>query len=164
MENSNMIIYPNPPQHYKDFEYSDSAKPIPDINLLNKINTFMTFGKEYQIKEINFNKTQVDSNFLKFFDERIIATKGIPNQNLFNNLNNIDSFDIFEAFQNELKFIRKTYIELLGEIREKIEDTDLSNCLLKYSFQKIFYLISVLRKKQVIKSLIKGLYTNYKLF
>jgi hypothetical protein len=149
-EISNISVYPNPPLHYKDFEYSDTAKPIPDINLLSRISSFMTFGKEYQLKELNFPKIQVETNFLRFFDEQVISAKNIPNQQLFNDLDNIDSYNIFEAIQNELKFIRKTYIELLSQTREKIEDTDLGNCLLKYAFQKVFYLISKLWEKQVV--------------
>jgi hypothetical protein len=148
-ETSSLSVYPNPPQHYKDFEYSDTSKPIPDINLLSRVSSFMTFGKEYQLKELNFPKIQLDSNFLRFFDVSVIEAKNIPNQELFNDLTTIEGCDLLEAIQAEMKFIKRTYCELLRQTREKIEDTDLGNCLLKYSFQKVFYLISVLWQKQV---------------
>lgn len=159
-DKNNINVYPNPPKHYKNFANENSLQP-PDLNFLNKIDSFMCFGKEYKTREILNFKNSVELNFVKFYDKKVVESKNIPNQNIFNlfpdNLTEIN-FDtiienshvnILECLNLELNFLRKSYIELLNQIKENIEDSELSNCLIKFSFQKIYYLISVLKRKQI---------------
>lgn len=145
MENNNISIFPNPPKHYKSFQNSDTALAPPDINMLGKVSSFMTFGKEYKIREVNFNKHLIETNFMQFYDINKIKERNIPNQNITDN----KDIDIFRAFEEELKFLKKTYLSLLSNIRNNIEECEFDNCLIKYTFQKIYYLISLLKRKQV---------------
>ena len=52
---NNLSKYPNPPNHYLKFTSDNSLQP-PSLDYLSKISSFMTFGKEYKIREINHNK------------------------------------------------------------------------------------------------------------
>jgi hypothetical protein len=155
---ASMNLFPNPPKHYKLFNKED-ALPYPDLNSLNKINSFMSFGKEYKTKEINSFSNPVDTAFMKHFDKKLLDSKNIPNKNIFqneteiNNSNiNLDSLNInvFDAIELEVSFIRKTYAELLANINDNLDECELSNCLIKFSYQKIYFFISLLKKKQVM--------------
>jgi hypothetical protein len=154
--NTNLSLFPNPPKHYKLFTKEDSL-PYPDLNFLNKMNSFMSFGKEYKTKEINYFSNTIDSGFLRHYDPVLLESKNIPNSFIFQNTNfpiyslNVDNLNvnIIEAIESEIKFIRKTYLELLNQINENIDECELSNCLIKFSFQKIYFFISLLKRKQV---------------
>jgi hypothetical protein len=155
---TNINLFPNPPKHYKLFEREDSLIP-PDLNALNKLNSFMSFGVEYKMKEVNFSTTPVESNFLRAYDPKLIDSKNIPNRNLFEGENvtnqtlsqlNIDNLNVsvFDMIESEVKFVKKTYEEMLDQI-SNIQDFELNSCLIKYSYQKIYFLISLLKKKKV---------------
>lgn len=155
--NSNLSLFPNPPKHYKSFTKED-ALPYPDLTYLNKMNSFMTFGKEYKTKEINSFSNNVDTSFLRHFDPKLIESKKIPNSFIFQDNNftlnslNVDNLNvnIMEAIESEINFIRKTYNLLLTEINDNPDDCELSNCLIKFSFQKIYFFIALLKRKQVL--------------
>lgn len=157
---TNINLFPNPPKHYKLFDREDSLIP-PDLNALNKLNSFMSFGVEYKMKEVNFSSTPVESNFLKAYDNKLIESKNIPNRNLFEGEHstheylsqlNLDKLNlsIFDLIETEVKFVRKTYEDMLDQITN-IQDFELNSCLIKYSFQKIYFFISLLKKKKVRK-------------
>jgi hypothetical protein len=153
--NTNISLFPNPPKHYKNFIREDVMSP-PDINFLNKVSSFMSFGKEYKTNERNMTNAEVDTNFLRQFDQSIIESKNIPNRNIFQDPNVILAnlivenlnIDIFDAIDDEVKFIKKTYKELLGQITI-LENFELNSILIKFSFQKIYFFISLLKKKKI---------------
>jgi hypothetical protein len=145
MEDNNISVFPNPPKHYKCFQNSDTALPPPDINMLNKVNSFMTFGKEYKLREINFHTQTIDTNFMQFYDKSKLDHRNIPNVNILEN----KELNIFIALEEEIEFLKRTYLSLLSHIRQNIEECEFDNCLIKYTFQKIYYLIALLKRKQV---------------
>jgi hypothetical protein len=163
---NNISLYPNPPKHYKQFT-SPNFLPVPDLTMLNKIGNFMSFGKIYKTDKVNYFRNPVDFNFLKFYKKEKIKGRNIPNSHIFeDNLEaiNMDEMfeesiikgvNIFEAIESELQFIKTTYNQLLLNIKENIEECELDNCLIKYSFQKIYYFISLLKKKQMLYQTIK---------
>ena len=154
--NTNSSLFPNPPKHYKYFTKED-AMQYPDLNYLSKMGSFMSFAKEYKTKEINSFSNSVESGFLKYFDPKLIESKNIPNKFIFQDNNfsinqlNVDNLNvnILDALESEINFVKKTYIELLSQINDNIDDCELSNCLIKFSFQKIYFFISLLKRKQV---------------
>jgi hypothetical protein len=94
---------------------------------------------------------------LSQYDQKIIEKLDIPNRNIFQEINisttklNFDNlaFNVFDAIELEVNFIKKTYINLLYQIRENIDESELNSWLIKFSFQKIYYFISLLKKKKV---------------
>jgi hypothetical protein len=153
--NNNISLFPNPPKYYKKFIREDEMSP-PDLNFINKVSSFMSFGREYKIKERNLTYNQVDSNIIKHFDQNLIQKMKIPNSNIFNDGNFIPDLlsvenlnvDIFDAIDEEVKFLRKTYKELIYKITV-LEDFEFFSCLIKFSFQKIYFFISLLKKKKI---------------
>ena len=153
---TSISLFPNPPKHYKNFSKEDSMSP-PDLNALNKVNSFMSFGVEYKLKDYNTSFNPVEPGFLKLYDKKIIEGKNIPNKAIFQDPNTnlatltIDNLNvnIFDAINHEILFLNKTYKNLLNQITI-IEDFELDSCLIKFSFQKIYFLISLLKKKKVI--------------
>ena len=113
---SNINLFPNPPQHYKSFVREDSFAP-PDLNALNKVSSFMSFGVEYKMKEVNTCSNPVESGFLRQYEN--LDKKTIPNYALFEVPNlvlanlNIHSLNvnIIDAKENEINFVKKTQIE-----------------------------------------------------
>ncbi len=158
--NADLSLYPDPPKHYKQFIREDSMS-YPDLNFLSRMETFMTFGKEYKTKEINTNVNTVDTEFLKHFDSKLLEYKNIPNKfftepNFTSNTKNVENLtiNIFDAIQSEVNFIKKTYLDLLDQTSVNIDECDLSNCLIKFAFQKIYFFISLLKKKQIFIEMI----------
>jgi hypothetical protein len=141
-------LFPNPPKHYTLFSSEEALLP-PDLSNLNKINSFMTFGAEYKMKELNFPTLTVESEFLKFYDPEIINKKQVPNRQLDFSVPPMENFNLFEAISQELKFIKKSYKEILDNLTT-LEDFELNSCLIKYSFQKIYFFLSHLKKKKVL--------------
>ena len=120
-------LFPNPPRHYNLF-VQENALPPPDINSLNKISSFMSFGIEYKMKELNLPTYSVDSAFLKMYDQKTIENKSIPNINIDFTSNNFENLNLFEAIKNEINFIKKCYIGVLDDI-SNLEDFELNSCL-----------------------------------
>jgi hypothetical protein len=151
MENNNISVFPNPPNHYKHFQNSDTALPPPDINMLSRVNSFMTFGKEYKLRELNFHKQLIETNFMDFYDKAKLADRNIPNLDITQK----KDIDIFSTLEEEIQFLKKTYLSLLKNIRQNIEECEFENCLIKYTFQKIYHLIALLKRKQVFIETVK---------
>jgi hypothetical protein len=140
-------LFPNPPKHYTLFSNEESLYP-PDLSTLNKVNSFMSFGDELKMKELNFPSSMVESDFLKFYDPEIINKKQIPNRQIDFMAPLMENFNLIEALNQELKFIKNTYHEILENLSD-LDDFELNSCLIKYSFQKIYFFLSHLKKKKV---------------
>jgi hypothetical protein len=150
----NINLFPNPPSYFKSFVTVNFMLP-PDINCLNKINSFMSFGVDYKMKELNTFSYSVESLFLNHYDENLVKSKNIPNQNIFlnNTLNTLNmdnlNINIFDAIKEEITFIRSQYNEVIEKLII-VEEFELSSCLIKFSFQKIYFFISLLKNKKVL--------------
>lgn len=159
--NTNISLFPTPPKHYKQFTKEDSLPP-PDLNLLTKVTSFMTFGKEYKTNERNTSSPPVDTSFMRYFDQKLIQSKNVPNKNIFQDPNiKLDNLvieslniDIFDAIEEEIKFMKRIYKEMLSQITQ-MEDFELSSCLIKFSFQKVYFFISLLKKKKIFIDIIQ---------
>ncbi len=161
MDNSALTsLYPNPPIHYKKFTSENELSP-PDINFLSKVSSLMCFGREYKKNERGASLNEVKTDFFKFFDQFKIDSKNIPNKGIFQDPNiNINellvenlNIDVFDAIQKEVNFIKRIYKEMLKQI-SNCEDFELNSCLIKFSFQKIYFFISMLRKKKILIEMI----------
>ena len=153
--NPSISLFPNPPSHYKNFTRENSMMP-PDINNIEKFESFMSFGVEYKLGQVNTITNPIDTAFLNCFDPKIIDKKKIPNQSIFQNpdinianltVDNLKT-NIFQAIKKEINFLKKTYLNFLNQITIN-EDFELDSCLIKFSFQKIYFFISLLKKKKV---------------
>ena len=150
-------LFPNPPRYYKNFT-AENTMPLPDLILINKINTFMTFGNSYDMKKnLNTFSNPVELDFLKFYDSKLIEKKNIPHLKLFQNIASDPKYDIsnhkikiLEAVKIEVEYLKINYLQLLNDINNNIDDCDLNSCIIKFSFQKLYYFISQLKKKQVL--------------
>lgn len=162
MDNNNIGLYPTPPRYFKSFTRPDSFMP-PDLSIIGKFGSFTTFGKEYSLKKISKYDIAIESDFLNYFDRDLIESYNIPNQNLFNNpkidFNKITldslNLNVMDVIQDEISFIKRMYIELLQQIRENIDKCELISLLIKYSFQKVYFLISLVKRKKVWSDIFK---------
>jgi hypothetical protein len=47
--NENSFSFPNPPKHYKKFINNENDMKEPEIENLQKLNEFITFGNKYSV-------------------------------------------------------------------------------------------------------------------
>lgn len=154
--------FPKPPEYYKEFKSPDSFQP-PNLNYLNKINCFQTFGHNYKLNDLNISFNPVEINCLKKLSKKKLENVTMYNNNFFEeisdkkiSLNNVncDSFNIVEELENEIKFLRERYKCLLNDICKGIDKYNFNCTLIKLSIQKINFYLIALRKKSAIKQTI----------
>lgn len=156
--NTDISLFPAPPKFYTNFVKEDSMAP-PDLTFVEKMSSFMTFGKEYKTNEKNAFTSPIDFNLIRQYEGQagnLLKNKPIPNGNIFQpGMTNLDSLlvenlnvDIFDAIEKEIKFLKTTYKELLDQIT-KLENFEMNSCLIKFSLQKIYFFISLLKKKKI---------------
>ena len=153
---SNISVYPNPPSHYKRFGDSIQAMNPPDLSIFSKINTFGCLGFEYKINNYNFYSIDLDPN-IKINDLKFVQDKQIPNVDLFNEntetiKNKISKMTIIEqvnVIKEEVKFLNRIFADLTKKLNFNFRDCEINNKLMKFSFQKIYFVISIIKKKQV---------------
>ena len=157
--------FPFPPKYYKEFDTEFKYKS-PDLRILQKLDKFKTFGIEY-----NNNNKQID-NFLFTIDnsflrkpkfKEYIKNINIPNENYFKNLNNIDNLNsdninqinAINELEKEIKFLKERYKIMIENISKNIEYSYFESNLIKMSYQKIFFYLRLLKKKQILNETIK---------
>jgi len=153
---TNITVYPNPPFHYKRFSESSQAMRPPSLNIFTKVDSFGCLGSEYKINDRNFYTIELDSN-IKIHDENFVRAKQIPNVNLFNEnvesiTNKITNMTIIEQvdiIKEEVKFLNRIYVELTKKLNFNFRECEINNKLMKFAFQKIYFVISIIKKKQV---------------
>lgn len=159
--------FPPPPKHYKLFETPNSISP-PSTSTLNKLTSFKTFGVEYKIKDVNnfFNQVEVHQ-LLETIPQDYLNTLSISNQLFFQNLNdnivanqnflkiNSDdlNFNIIKELENEIRFVKERYKSLLVNVTKRIDYCQYDSNLIKLSFQKIFFYLSLLKKKKILNDI-----------
>ena len=159
---SNISVYPNPPSYYKRFADSPQAMTPPSLNIFSKINTFGCLGFEYKINNYNFYTVDLDPN-IKINDDKFVKDKQIPNVCLFNEnieviKNKISQMTIIEQVEiikEEVKFLNRIYADLTKKLNFNFRDCEVDNKLMKFAFQKIYFVISIIKRKQVF------IYLNY---
>ena len=52
--NSELSVYPNPPNHYKEFINGTTSLNPPDLQIISKVTNFISFGQEYKMNQYNF--------------------------------------------------------------------------------------------------------------
>ena len=165
---NNISVYPNPPSYYTKFENSSQAMKAPDFGIFSKISNFASLGIEYKINEYNFYNIELDPS-LKLIDPKFIQEKQIPNINLFNEnyeviKNKISAMSITEQIniiKSEIFFLQKIYMDLTAKLNFNIKECEINNKLMKFAFQKIYFVISIIKKKQVIKFHVKFLFLDF---
>ena len=160
--------FPFPPKYYKEFDTEFKYKS-PDLRILQKLDKFKTFGTEY-----NNNNKQID-NFLFTIDNSFIAKFPkfkdyiknkkitIPNENYFKNLNSIDNLNndnvnqinAINELEKEINFLKERYKIMIENISKNIEYSYFESNLIKMSYQKIFFYLRLLKKKQILNETIK---------
>ena len=160
--------FPFPPKYYKEFDTEFKYKS-PDLRILQKLDKFKTFGTEY-----NNNNKQID-NFLFTIDNSFIAKFPkfkdyiknkkitIPNENYFKNLNSIDNLNndnvnqinAINELEKEINFLKERYKNMIENISKNIEYSQYESNLIKMSYQKIFFYLRLLKKKQILNETIK---------
>jgi len=160
--------FPFPPKYYKEFDTEFKYKS-PDFRIIQKLDKFKTFGIEYnnsnkQIDNILFT---IDNSYVtKFpkFNEYIKKEKiTIPNKNYFKNLNiidnlnnnNINQINAINELEKEIKFLKERYKKMIENISKNIEYSQYESILIKMSYQKIFFYLRLLKKKQILNETIK---------
>ena len=160
--------FPFPPKYYKEFDTEFKYKS-PDFRIIQKLDKFKTFGIEYnnsnkQIDNILFT---IDNSYVtKFpkFNEYIKKEKiTIPNKNYFKNLNiidnlnnnNINQINAINELEKEIKFLKERYKIMIENISKNIEYSYFESNLIKMSYQKIFFYLRLLKKKQILNETIK---------
>lgn len=157
--------FPPPPTYYKQFS-SPSAMSPPNYNFISKLNSFRTFGTEYKIKDVNnfFNpveiqmlqrlpKEKVDEitiSNLKFF-QIVNASIQDPTQNYIK-IN--PNFNLIKELETEIQFLKDRYKKLLSNFGKNFPNCEFESCLIKLSFQKIFFYLSMLKKKKILKDMV----------
>lgn len=155
---SELSVFPNPPNHYKDFINGPNSLNPPDIQIISKITNFTTFGTEYKINQYNFHTFDFGCD-TSILDKKLIKDKSIQNVELFNNkiedikekisqMNIVEQINIIKA---EVKFLNNIFVDLSKKFRFDIVNSETDNKLMKFSFQKIYFVISILKRKQVNK-------------
>lgn len=159
MENKLGGVYPEPPKYYKMFNNTDTFSP-PDLSSISKFENFSLFGIEYtNIKYSN----PIESELLGKIDPQTLEQLKIPNQILFNNPKldfekvRLDSlnFNVIDAIGEEISFTRRIYFELVKEMKTNLEKAEMYSNLIKFTFQKIYFLISLLKRKKVLIDVLK---------
>ncbi len=153
---SNISVYPNPPSHYKRFSESVQAMNPPNLNIFSKINTFGCLGFEFKVNNYNFYTIELDQS-IRINDERFVKDKQIPNVALFNESietikNKISQMTIIEQtdiIKEEVKFLNRIYIDITKKFNFNFRDCEIDNKLMKFAFQKIYFVISIIKRKQV---------------
>ncbi len=167
MENLERINskYPLPPTYYKDFEEPNSKNP-PDLNIISKMNSFKSFGVEYKTKNINIFLNPVDVSKIK---KEEIKKYSLENMEYFQNLNDSNgnyigynfiksetiNFNPIKELENEINFIKKRYKILLDNLCNNIDGAEIDVKLIRLSFQKVFFYLQILKKKQILNEAIK---------
>ena len=154
---NNISVYPNPPSFYKRFAESSQAMTPPNLNIFSKINTFGCLGFEFKINTYNFYTIDLDPS-IKINDEKFVKDKQIPNVSLFNEdietiKNKISQMTIIEQvdiIKEEVKFLNRVFADLTKKLNFNFRDCEIDNKLKKFAFQKIYFVISIIKKKQVI--------------
>ncbi len=153
---SNISVYPNPPSYYKRFADSPQAMTPPNLNIFTKINTFGCLGSEYKINNYNFYTIDLDPS-IRINDEKFVKDKQIPNVALFNESseavkNKISQMTIIEQvdiIKDEVKFLNRIYSDLTKKLNFNFRDSEIDNKLMKFAFQKIYFVVSIIKRKQV---------------
>lgn len=157
--------FPPPPSYYKSFTSSNSMNP-PKINILSKLNAFRSFGTEYKIKDVNNFFNPVDIQILQRLDKDKVDDINISNLKFFQDINasiqepnqkyikiNQLNFNVIKELENETKFLQERYKNLLSNFGKSFENCEIESCLIKLSFQKIFFYLSMLKKKKILKGI-----------
>lgn len=153
---SNISIYPNPPAYYTKFIDGNDKMNPPRMDYINKIESFGSFGFEYKINDYNFYSIELDY-IMKIHDRQYIEQKRIPNVEIFNKSieeirNTISKMTIEEQIgmiKAEVQFLNFIYTDLTKKLNFNIKECEVNNKLMKFSLQKIYYVISIIKQKQV---------------
>lgn len=160
--------YPPPPNHYIKFDSPTSMKP-PSLDLLSKLSSFKTFGSEFKTKRMDtfFNHVEMETLDRKdLIPEELVNEVPPSNVEFFKELlkdinyfeTNIEipkpDFNVFTEIKKEIKFLRERYLNFLKNLNSNIEACEADSCLIKISFQKIFFYLEILKKKHILKQLI----------
>ena len=157
--------FPFPPKYYKEFDTEFKYKS-PDLRILQKLDKFKTFGIEFNNnnKQIDNFLFTIDNSFLRKpkFKEYVKNIK-IPNENYFKNLNSIDNLNsdninqinAINELEKEIKFLKERYKIMIENISKNIEYSYFESNLIKMSYQKIFFYLRLLKKKQILNETIK---------
>ena len=100
---------------------------------------------------------------IKINDDKFVKDKQIPNVGLFNEnieviKNKISQMTIIEQVEiikEEVKFLNRIYADLTKKLNFNFRDCEVDNKLMKFAFQKIYFVISIIKRKQVF------IYLNY---
>ena len=156
--------FPFPPKYYKEFDTEFKYKS-PDLRILQKLDKFKTFGTEFNNnKQIDNFLFTIDNSFLrkpKF--KEYVKNINIPNENYFKNLNSIDNLNsdninqinAINELEKEIKFLKERYKIMIENISKNIEYSQYESNLIKMSYQKIFFYLRLLKKKQILNETIK---------
>ena len=156
MENEKeKLVYPPPPDYYKEFTSPDKYSP-PQLSALNQLDTFITFGNIYSTQDLNISYNPVE---ISTISKKMGKSEGMSNNKFFREIENkdtlninCDNFNVIEELEKEIIFLRKQYKKLLSNISDDITKSQIK--LIGISIQKInFYLIS-LRRKSILQKTI----------
>ena len=156
MENEKeKLVYPPPPDYYKEFTSPDKYSP-PQLSALNQLDTFITFGNTYSTQDLNISYNPVE---ISTISKKMGKSEGMSNNKFFREIENkdtlninCDNFNVIEELEKEIIFLRKQYKKLLSNISDDITKSQIK--LIGISIQKInFYLIS-LRRKSILQKTI----------
>ena len=153
------LLFPPPPDYYKEFSTPNKYDP-PNISCLEKLDTFSSFGNQYNLKEINISYNPVEISILKNLNQNYLKKVKLSNNEFFESIQNkvsdinCDNFNIVDELEKEIKFLKDRYKCLLSAITRNVQRAELHNCLIKLSLQKINFYLAALRKKSVIQKTI----------
>ena len=161
-EDKSIARFPPPPSHYKYFTSPHTLDP-PDINVISQLNSFKTFGTEYNLKDILTFYNPVDVQLLKDIPKSSIeSSQNIPFfENINNNkidqnqkyLNIKENFNVIKELENETKFIKEHFKKLLTLLCKDYAQCENECLLIGISFQKIYFYLSMLKRRQNLHEL-----------
>ena len=161
-EDKSIARFPPPPSHYKHFTSPDILDP-PDINVISQLNSFKTFGTEYNLKDILTFYNPVDIHLLKEVPKSSI--EGSQNISFFENINNNkivqnqkylnikENFNVIKERENETKFIKEHFKKLLSLLCKDYVQCENECLLIGISLQKIYFYLSMLKRRQNLHEL-----------
>ena len=158
MENEKeKLLYPPPPDYYKEFTSPDKYKP-PDLSILNKVDKITTFGNEFSTRNINISYNPID---LDKIPKKLANVSKMRNNDFFNDLQNkdpssinCDNFNVIEELEKEVEFLRGRYKRLLSDISTNIKKAPNKINVIAVSIQKINFYLIALRRKAILQKTI----------
>jgi SpoVK/Ycf46/Vps4 family AAA+-type ATPase len=121
---------------------------------------------EYKTKNINIFLNPVDVSKIK---KEEIKKYSLENMEYFQNLNDSNgnyigynfiksetiNFNPIKELENEINFIKKRYKILLDNLCNNIDGAEIDVKLIRLSFQKVFFYLQILKKKQILNEAMK---------